>query len=107
MANGPLTEVTSNAACVKKRVIRRPIPKRPGSISAESSAITYSTDFTANFTDGGRLGPAKVTPKIQTLLVTHSSCFPSCSVKAGGVITILGVYRVTCRGGVGLDTEEM
>lgn len=64
-----------NAVCTGKTALfRRPIPKRPGSISAESSAMASRTEFSTNLTDGGRLGPAKVTPKIRTLLVTHSSC---------------------------------
>lgn len=69
--------------------------------------MASSTKFPANFTDGSCLGVANVAPKIRSLLVTHSSCFPSCSFTTDeGVITILGVYQVTGRGGVGKNNEE-
>lgn len=109
MDTGFLTEVQIlSSACVKKTALKRQLlPKRAGSISAESSVMASSTKFTANFTDGGCLGVAKVDPKTRSFLVTHSSCFPSCSFTIDeGLITILGVYQVTGRGGVGKNSKE-
>ena len=69
--------------------------------------MASSTKFAANFTDGSCLSVAKVAPKIRSFLVTHSSCFPSCSFTTDeGVITILGVYQATGRGGVGKNSKE-
>lgn len=93
--------------CEKTALKRQLLPKRAGSISAESSVMASSTKLTANFTDGGCLGVAKVDPKIRSFLVTHSSCFPSCSFTIDeGLITILGVYQVTGRGRVGKNGKE-
>lgn len=109
MDTGFLTEVQIlSSACVRKTALKRLLlPKRAGSISAESSVMASSTKFTANFTDEGCLGVAKVDPKTRSFLVTHSSCFPSCSFTIDeGLITILGVYQVTGRGRVGKNSKE-
>lgn len=58
--------------CEKTALKRQLLPKRAGSISAESSVMASSTKLTANFTDGGCLGVAKVDPKIRSKLSCHT-----------------------------------